>query len=781
MNRITRGLLRLTRFRLRTRIFFGYGLLIALLLGIAAFGSYGLSAVGEEIDIMDGIAGNANRLQELALKMEIIRRGLADYRIDGDANTLHEVTDAETRAVGLLKESADNTLSEQRRAMFHGVAEKLLAFAANRADFASSRDAGQNERARLFTISDTLNAAVDQLSQVAAEDDTLADKASVAEARLAIAAAETAGSRFLASSDPAWVPTFRKTAATAVQALSRIDGSASPRIRSVLPTIVSSWKSYAAAFDQASAAMIAAESLYSQQIRPSLQDMQGVTGKALDRLIAGFKSTSQKAYDSSADTLTKQLGLSAAATLVGIILALLMARSIIRPIKRMTGAMTGLATGDTGTEVPGRNNVDEIGEMARAVEVFRQQAIENGQFAAAQQREQAAKERRQKAMDLHTKDFGISVSGVMESFMVAAATMRQAASDVSEGARQTRVNTSDTVEGATASARDLNAIAAAAEQMAVSIHEISKRVEHVTVSVKLAVDRATDTDIKVAGLSAAADRIGDVVRIITDIAGRTNLLALNATIEAARAGEAGKGFAVVAGEVKALATQTTRATSEIGAQIVAIRSATGEAVAAVRDVGVAIGQVESVATAIAAAVQQQASATREITGSVQLVTVTTSNAAEAMRHVLSIVESTDASGRAALKASDEVNHTADTLRSEVNDFLAAMSHGDEAERRLYERIDAGGAQVTVRADGQPAVEGALLDISRGGAQLTCRCEGRVGNDSEITLPGGDSVRGRIIRNSHGSLGIAFRQDETSLKKIDKAMAFIASTIGRRAA
>src|ERR1700679_1648756 len=110
MNRITRGLLRLTRFRLRTRIFFGYGLLIALLLGIASFGSYGLSAVGEEIDIMDGIAGNANRLQELALKMEIIRRGLADYRIDGDANTLHEVNDAETRAVGLLKESADNTL-----------------------------------------------------------------------------------------------------------------------------------------------------------------------------------------------------------------------------------------------------------------------------------------------------------------------------------------------------------------------------------------------------------------------------------------------------------------------------------------------------------------------------------------------------------------------------------------------------------------------------------------------------------------------------------------------
>ena len=152
-----------------------------------------------------------------------------------------------------------------------------------------------------------------------------------------------------------------------------------------------------------------------------------------------------------------------------------------------------------------------------------------------------------------------------------------------------------------------------------SINEISRQVAHVTVSVQAAVDRATETDAKVAGLSAAADRIGDVVRIITDIAGQTNLLALNATIEAARAGAAGKGFAVVAGEVKALAAQTGRATDQIGAQIIAIRDATAEAVTAVREVGVAIGQVETVASAIAAAVEEQAAATREITNSVQQV------------------------------------------------------------------------------------------------------------------------------------------------------------------
>jgi methyl-accepting chemotaxis protein len=359
--------------------------------------------------------------------------------------------------------------------------------------------------------------------------------------------------------------------------------------------------------------------------------------------------------------------------------------------------------------------------------------------------------------------------------------MRQAASKVAEGARQTRASTSSTVEGATASSRDLNSVAAAAEEMAVSINEISKQVAHVTVSVQAAVDRATETDGKVAGLSAAADKIGDVVRIITDIAGRTNLLALNATIEAARAGEAGKGFAVVAGEVKALAAQTARATDQIRAQIVAIRGATGEAVTAVQEVGAAIGEVEAVASAIAAAVELQAAATREITNSVQLVTATTAAAAEAMREVLSIAEVTAASSVTASKSSEEVGRTAETLRSEVSEFLTAMSHGDDSERRLYERIPAGGARATLQIADRPAVQAAIVDISRGGIRLTYDCNCKIGTDAEITLPEGDLVKGRIARNSDGTVGVAFRQDEASLVRIDRALDSIRNSIEKAAA
>jgi methyl-accepting chemotaxis protein len=391
------------------------------------------------------------------------------------------------------------------------------------------------------------------------------------------------------------------------------------------------------------------------------------------------------------------------------------------------------------------------------------------ELTAAKVKEQAVRDRRQAAMDHHTQEFGTSVSGVMAILGQSASKMHLAATEMSEAAMRTRDSTSNAVKGANESSHDLNAVAVAAEQMAASINEISRQVAHVTTAVHRAVERASMTDAKVASLAIAADQIGDVVRLISSIAGQTNLLALNATIEAARAGDAGKGFAVVASEVKMLATQTSRATDRIGSQIVAIRAATGEAVEAVRDVSIAIGQVEAVASAIAAAVEQQAAATQEISGSVQTVTMATASAAQVMEGVLSIAGQTDAASQSVLTAAEAVGRTADTLRVEVDDFLGAVKRANGDDRRAYERVLGSGVAASLSIAGDRTTKATVRDISRGGIALTCDRSPASGIEVQVDLPAGGSVPGRVVRSGNGMVMIAFRQDASTLMRIDQAI------------
>jgi methyl-accepting chemotaxis protein len=759
-------------FGLRARLYLGFAVLVAFGLGMAGFGMLGLSSVTESVGKMEAIADNLVRVQEVSQQLETIRRASNRYRIDADPASLADMKKAEARAGELLAEAAKATLSEQRRKLYNGIGDTLRAAIADREAFTLAYETGFAERAKLFTGGDALTAATARLVAASQAGTDTGLSAAAGHVESAVLLVRVANWRFLATLDPKGPATFKANQEKASAALTDLEKMARDDVKPLMGPVRDALTAYATSFAVASAKLIEGAERQQDGLRPRILAMQKDAAAAVASLEDAFKTNAVESRAGADRTMWLQAVVAGVATVIGTLLAFFIGRGIVRPIVSMTGAMTQLAEGNTDVEVPARENTDEIGSMARAVEVFKQNAIEKLGLTELNAKEQAARNRRQVAMDNHTQDFGTSVSGVMASLGESASKMHTAANEMSEAATRTRESTSGAVEGVNASARDLNSVAVATEQMAASISEISRQVAHVTTAVGKAVERAAETDKKVLGLSDTADRIGDVVRLITDIAGQTNLLALNATIEAARAGEAGKGFAVVASEVKTLATQTARATDQIGAQIVAIRTSTGEAVDAVRDVGLAIGQVASVATAIAAAVEQQAAATQEISASVQSVTRATNTAATAMEQVRSIAEQTDTASGSVLNAANEVGRTADTLRVEVSDFLSAMKREDSEDRRVYERIPGGGATASLTLRGTGEVQAVVTNISRGGVALTCKTTAPSGAEAQVGLPGGASVSGRIVRCENGLVTVAFRQDTASLTALDRALDII---------
>jgi len=347
----------------------------------------------------------------------------------------------------------------------------------------------------------------------------------------------------------------------------------------------------------------------------------------------------------------------------------MMVRAICAPLDAMTGAMATLASGNTEVEIPALTRKDEIGNMAAAMQVFKDNAIRSLQMAAEQRAEHEAKVRRAEILERRTATFDQSVSAALKTVTAATTEMQASAAALSATAEQTS-RQATIVSGASEEATSsVQTVASATEELSSSIAEISRQVSTSASIANKAVEEAERTNGRVRSLADAAEKIGEVVKLISDIASQTNLLALNATIEAARAGEAGKGFAVVASEVKNLATQTGRATEEISAQIASIQSATTSSVEAIQGIGRIIGEINNVATSIASAVEQQGAATREIARNIQQAA---SGTQEVSSNITGVTQAAGDTGHAAgqmLAATSELAKQSETLRAEVDSFL----------------------------------------------------------------------------------------------------------------
>jgi methyl-accepting chemotaxis protein len=388
----------------------------------------------------------------------------------------------------------------------------------------------------------------------------------------------------------------------------------------------------------------------------------------------------EKSAQESHETLSKievlahvEWGLLAGGIALAAMIALLTSRTIVPPIDAMTRAMSKLAAGELTVEIPARDSRDEIGDMAKAVEVFKNNMIEAGQLRSEQEEQKRVIERQRRAdMEMLANSFEAAVGEVIETVSSAAVELEASATSLTATAERTQKLSTSVSSASEEATANVQSVASASEEMASSVNEISRQVQEAAKIAGDAVEKARSADERINSLSQASTRIGDVVELINTIAGQTNLLALNATIEAARAGESGRGFAVVAAEVKALAEQTAKATAEISQQITSIQSATHESVGNMREIGEVIGRIAEISASIASAVEEQGAATQEIARNVQQAATGTSQVAGTITEVSTGAAETGGASSQVLSAAKSLAGQTTRLKIQVEKFLSGV-------------------------------------------------------------------------------------------------------------
>ncbi|MDO8400465.1 MAG: cache domain-containing protein [Bradyrhizobium sp.] len=359
--------------------------------------------------------------------------------------------------------------------------------------------------------------------------------------------------------------------------------------------------------------------------------------------------------------------------LLTLAVSMLVARSITRPLQRMTVTMNDLASGKLDVEVSGIDRNDEVGEMAKAVEVFKSNAVaRQGLEAEQKEAETRSVARRKSDMNKMADDFEGAVGQIVETVSSASNQLEASAGTLTSTAERAQELTTMVAAASEEASTNVQSVASATEEMASSVTEISRQVQESARMANDAVGQARTTNDRVGELSKAAARIGDVVELINTIAGQTNLLALNATIEAARAGEAGRGFAVVASEVKALAEQTAKATGEIGQQITGIQAATQDSVNAIREISGTIEKLSEISATIASAVEEQGAATQEISRNVQQAAQGTQQVSTHITDVQRGASETGSASSLVLSAAQSLSGDSNRLKLEVGKFLNSV-------------------------------------------------------------------------------------------------------------
>lgn len=660
----------LRNLKIRTRVFAGFGLLVVLGLGLAVYGVAKLSDIDYSVGRMSLITDNLIRVLESSKSAETLRRGLLRYRFDNNEQALKDAEDALTQANRLMGQAQAEVQRQEQRARYEQILSQLRTAQTLSDQFVAATKAAATTQAKLTSMGNEYLSATSRLLDAAraARDPAVAD---------AVAAFETtafqvrvASLRLSIYKNTESLGAVRNAVTAMRDLIAKFDKSSNDSVRSAVGPANAALTAYADAIAEYGNASLKANELFDSQVQPLVAKIQQDLDTAKTSSQSAFGDARTAATSIVSNTTVLQEILAAVAFVLGGILAFVIGRGISTPITGMTATMTKLAGGDTSVDIPAIERGDEIGDMGRAVQVFKDNMIKADQLADEQKAEQTRKEKRQRAIEEHIATFDKSVTGALNALASASTELGTTAQGMSATAEETNRQATAVAAASEQASANVQTVASAAEELSGSIAEIGRQVGQSTSVATKAVDEAAQSNRSVQTLADTAQRIGDVVKLINDIAGQTNLLALNATIEAARAGEAGKGFAVVAAEVKSLATQTAKATEEIAGQVNAIQSATQESVTRIDGISRIIGEISEIATTIASAVEEQGAATKEIARNVQQAAAGTTEVSSNISGVTKAAADTGAASAQVQSSAADLAKQGELLRAEVDKFLA---------------------------------------------------------------------------------------------------------------